>query len=318
MQSRCIENIPVNELNVLAVDDEPFNLEILSEWLVDWGMNVDTSENGQHALSLLATGKRRYHAILLDRMMPQMDGFEFLAALKQHPQWTGIPVVMQSASATVDEIQYAFAQGVWYYLCKPFDRRKLYSIIETAISDAMVHAQLRQLVKESSSPSATVSSDIQAFEVKTLTEAHDAAVKLACLTTKPEKVVVGLYELLQNAVEHGNLEIAYKEKTHLLYDHAWKDEIAARLGSSPYCDRTVNISVTATDAGLQYRIKDNGKGFKSDPYMRLQTHRAGDNHGRGIAIANNCSFARLEYRSGGTEVLAFAETFTDTTSGKAA
>ena len=311
MQSHCIENTPLNALNILAVDDEVFNLEILSEWLMDWGVNVDTAENGEQALSLLDAGRRQYHLLLLDRMMPGMDGFRLLAAVKQRPQCQNIPVVMQSASATVDEIQYAFAQDVWYYLCKPFDRRKLYSIIEAALRDTMVQAQLQKDVNALSQRFSTPVSEIPVWQVRTLTDARDAAVKLAQLSTKPEKVVVGLYELLFNAVEHGNLEISYTEKTRLLNDHAWKEEITSRLDRSPYCDRNARVAVCTKGDELHYLINDQGQGFKSDSYLTMQTHRAGDNHGRGIAIANNNSFLRLKYHAGGNEVLAVTDFKTD-------
>jgi CheY-like chemotaxis protein len=305
IENHGIESHPLNALNVLAVDDEVFNLEILSEWLTDWGVNIDTTDNGEQALSLMDTGERHYHLLLLDRMMPGMDGFKFLQTLRQRPQYKDMPVIMQSASATVDEIQYAFAQGVWYYLCKPFERRKLYSIIEAAMRDVTIHTHLRELVNESSFQPKPPANEIPVLEVKTLSEVCDVAVKLAQISDEPEKVVVGLYELLLNAVEHGNLEISYNEKTRLLNNHAWNEEIDARLNRSPYCDRRASIAVSALDAGLQYRIIDQGAGFRSDSYLQLQTYRAGDNHGRGIAIAKNCSFGRLEYRGCGNEVLAF-------------
>jgi CheY-like chemotaxis protein len=307
MQTFYIENIPLNALNILAVDDEVFNLEILAEWLIDWGVNVDTAENGEQALSMLDSGERHYHLLLLDRMMPGMDGFKLLAEVHRRPKWKELTVVMQSASATVDEIQAAFAQGVWYYLCKPFDRRKLYSIIEAAMTDAIIHTRLRQSIQELSDPASWHLDEIPPLEVRSLADAFDAAVKLAPLSAKPEKVVVGLYELLLNAVEHGNLEITYNEKTRLLNDRIWKEEISTRLSGSPYCDRSATVTARPGGGGLQYFIKDQGNGFKSEPYLQLQTYRAGDNHGRGIAIANNGCFTRLQYRGRGNEVLAVTD-----------
>lgn len=307
MHAIHLENTPLNELNVLAVDDEVFNLEILTEWLTDWGVTVDAVENAEHALSLLDAGERPYHILLVDRMMPVMDGFKFLAEVKQRPKWKDIPVVMQSASATVDEIQSAFARGVWYYLCKPFERRKLYSLIEAAIRDTIIHNQLRQDVKEFSSLPSPEVTEIPFQELRSLEEVRQAALKLSRLSVAPEKVVVGLYELLVNAIEHGNLEIGYSEKTRLLNDHLWEEEIATRLNKSPYCDRKASISVAMNGNELEYRIKDQGNGFRSNSYLQFQTHRAGDNHGRGIAIASKFSFTRLQYLGRGNEVLAVSQ-----------
>jgi CheY-like chemotaxis protein len=300
--ARLISNIPLESLNVLAVDDEAFNLEILSEWLLDCGIHVETAENGRQALAVLDTSARQFDAILLDRMMPEMDGFEFLAAMKAHSQWKDIPVIMQSAAATVDEVQYALTAGIWYYLSKPFERRKLFSIIETAVSDSMIRSQLSNLVSES--PRGEFNH--RPIELQTLAQAQEAAIRLAKLSAEPEKVVVGLYELLFNAIEHGNLEISYNDKTRLLNNHHWMEEIESRLRRAVYCDRAVKVSVNQTAHDIEYVIKDQGKGFRSKNYLQLQTHRAGDNHGRGIAFAKQFSFKRLEFLGTGNEVRAFS------------
>jgi len=292
--------IPPQSLHILAVDDEAFNLEILSEWLSDWGGYVATAENGQQALAVLDGARQPFDAILLDRMMPQMDGFEFLAAMKADPQWQDIPVIMQSAAATVEEVQYALAAGIWYYLSKPFDRRKLFSIIETAVTDSMIQRQLQKLVREAPA------SDIiqQPIELQSVEQAQHVAVQLARLSTQSDKVVVGLFELLLNAIEHGNLEIGYNDKTRLLNAHHWMEEIDSRLRHPAYCDRVVKVSVNETENEIEYVIKDQGQGFKSKHYLQLQTHRAGDNHGRGIAFAGQFSFERMQYQGVGNEVCA--------------
>jgi CheY-like chemotaxis protein len=293
--------IPLDSLNVLAVDDETFNLEILSEWLSDQGVTIATAENGRHALEVLQASGEGFDVILLDRMMPEMDGLEFLAALQTEPQWQSIPVIMQSAAATVDEVQTALDAGIWYYLSKPFERRKLFAMLETAVRDYRIQRRLRQYVQES--PGNT---DIEhCVEIQTMDQAKDAAVNLAKLSLLPEKTVIGLFELLVNAIEHGNLEIGYHEKTRLLTEHRWMEEIESRLHRTPYSDRIVRISVSEVENGVQYRIQDQGRGFKSKPYLQLQTHRAADNHGRGISFANRLSFDRLEFHATGNDVYAF-------------
>jgi CheY-like chemotaxis protein len=294
--------IPQQSLSILAVDDEAFNLEILSEWLLDWGVHIETAENGQQALAVLDATERPFDAILLDRMMPEMDGFEFLATVKALPQLKNIPVIMQSAAATVDEVQSALSAGIWYYLSKPFERRRLFSIIETAVTDSWVHKQLRKQVSESCRGEI----DLHPIELQTLTQAQEVAIRLAQFSAEPEKVVVGLFELLLNAIEHGNLEIGYNEKTRLLNNHQWMEEIESRLYSAPYRDRVVKVSVNETENDIKYIVEDQGKGFKSKFYMQLQTHRAADNHGRGIPFANKCSFERLEFFGAGNEVHAYS------------
>jgi CheY-like chemotaxis protein len=284
------------------VDDEIFNLEILSEWLSDQGINVTTAENGRHALEVLQDSGDGFDVILLDRMMPEMDGLEFLAELKARPQGQDTPVIMQSAAATVDEVQTALDAGVWYYLSKPFERRKLINLMETAVSDCRRHRRLRQLVNEAGN----AGSNPQIAEIQTLEQASQAAVSLAALSDNPQKTVTGLFELLINAIEHGNLEIDYREKTRLLNEQRWLEEIEGRLRRAPYSDRIARVSINQEENGIQYQIQDEGRGFKAKQYMQLQTHRAADNHGRGISFANQLSFASLQFQGIGNQVCAFA------------
>jgi len=292
---------PLESLRVLAVDDEAFNLEILTEWLTDQGMAVDTAENGRQALDALQTAHRAYDVILLDRMMPEMDGLEFLEAFNAQTLSRDIPVIMQSAAATVDEVQTALSAGVWYYLSKPFERRKLLTVMETAVRDFRTHAQLRHAANEIPLKEFTP----QTLRIQTPAQAVEAALSLASYSQQPAQTAVGLYELLFNAIEHGNLEIGYSEKSRLLNERRWLDEIESRLRRAPYSERVASVAVSKTADGIHYVIGDQGKGFKSKQYLQLQSHRAADNHGRGIAFAGRC-FDRLEYQGTGNQVSALA------------
>jgi CheY-like chemotaxis protein len=300
--TELFSKISLDTLNILAVDDEIFNLEILSEWLSDQGVNVTTAENGRHALEVLQGSNDGFDVILLDRMMPEMDGLEFLAEFKTRPQRQDTPVIMQSAAATVDEVQTALDAGVWYYLSKPFERRKLINMIETAVGDYRLHRQLRQLANETANNGAHG----QVTEIQNLEQAIQAAVNLATLSDNPQKTVTGLFELLLNAIEHGNLEIGYREKTRLLNEQRWLEEVELRLRRAPYSDRIARVSVIREENGIQYQIQDEGRGFKAKQYLHLQTHRAADNHGRGISFANQLSFTSLHYEGIGNQVCALA------------
>ncbi|HLA44246.1 MAG TPA: response regulator, partial [Aggregatilineales bacterium] len=85
------ENCPI-----LVVEDNDSTRQIIRDMLVSEGWEVIEAENGRIALERLRT-HRRPNLILLDLMMPEMDGFEFLEELRQHKEWQTIPVVVVTA-----------------------------------------------------------------------------------------------------------------------------------------------------------------------------------------------------------------------------
>jgi CheY-like chemotaxis protein len=86
----------------LVVEDDPVSRQLLRALLEKDGFTVGEAENGRVALERVAA--QRPEVILLDLMMPEMDGFEFVAALRQHHDWRAIPVVVVTAKdLTPDE-----------------------------------------------------------------------------------------------------------------------------------------------------------------------------------------------------------------------
>jgi PAS domain S-box-containing protein len=109
---------------VLVVDDDPAVVDLLNRSLVREGYQVRTASNGRDALALARELQPRL--ITLDVMMPSMDGWSVLTALKAEPTTRAIPVVMISI---VDDKQLAFALGAADYLTKPVDRGQLAEIL---------------------------------------------------------------------------------------------------------------------------------------------------------------------------------------------
>ena len=134
----------VNPINpsVLVVDDEIFNLEILSEYLSDEGYNVVSAEDGSKAWALLEGAPERFDVVLLDRMMPHMNGMEVLERIKGHPQLNMLPVVMQTAKAAPQDILEGLEAGAYYYLTKPFDKETMLAIVKTAVVDYKAYRTL--------------------------------------------------------------------------------------------------------------------------------------------------------------------------------
>ena len=113
---------------ILAVDDEPLNLMILKE-LFDDSHEIILVESGEEALEQL--GKNVPNLILLDVMMPGMDGIEVCKRIRANPEMKEVKIIMVSGKARDEDIQTGMEAGANHYLCKPFDMMELVDLVES-------------------------------------------------------------------------------------------------------------------------------------------------------------------------------------------
>lgn len=146
------------------------------------------------------------------------------------------------------------------------------------------------------------------YEVCTQLKEQDHTSDIPVICPDPDDVSTGLYELIVNAVEHGNLGIGYEEKSRLLDYNQWEQEVRDRLALDIYADRYVTIKVQSPSDEINFVIKDQGDGFECEEYLDFSTERATDCHGRGIAVANMVCFDHLQYQGNGNEVIATIHT----------
>ncbi len=126
-----LENL--NERHVLLVDDEASNIYALSSYLESKQMQVTVARNGQEVMALLHTGMQP-DVILLDMMMPVMDGYETLVAMKQENLLDKIPVIAVTARAMKGDKEKCLEAGAWDYVSKPVDLALLLTKISTHVS----------------------------------------------------------------------------------------------------------------------------------------------------------------------------------------
>lgn len=285
---------------ILSVDDDALNRDILTEYLTDGGYEVIEADDGDTALKLL-NEIDVIDAIVLDRMMPRLDGMEVLRAVKKDPRFADIPVIMQSAATAREQILQGIKAGVYYYLTKPYEDQMLLAIVAAALRDAAGKKSLRQEVIQQKRVLGLM--EQSRFRFRTLEEARNLAFLIANCFPEPEGAVYGLNEMLINAVEHGNLGITYSEKTQLVLTGRLFDEIGRRLALPENQNKWAYLSFEALEHELRVRIRDQGKGFDWRAYMEISPERATHPHGRGIATSRMMSFTSVEYLGCGNEVL---------------
>ena len=291
-----------NKKAVLVVDDDQFNLDLIEDYLSEEDIKIVSVNRGEKALSLLRESPEYFSAILLDRMMPGMNGMEVLAEIKSDEKLQRIPVIMQTAKTGNSSMLEGLKAGAHYYLSKPYGQQTLTAIVSTAIRDYQHHIELQETVKNSAQTLQMM--DKGQFVFKSIDEGRKLAALLANACPDPERIVFGLTELIINAVEHGNLGISYDEKTKLNLQDQWENLINSRL-SSPSCkDKTVTVDFERSNDEIVFLITDQGEGFEWKEYMEISPERAFDSHGRGIALANSISFNRIEYLERGNRVCA--------------
>jgi len=121
---------------VMVVEDEPENRLFIGLMLRTEGYDVVEAEDGPAAFELLQRESGRPDLILLDVMMPGLNGWQVFERLRQDARWAAIPVVMLTALAQRADVERAVELGVDGYLTKPFEPVDLIHTIEETLSDA--------------------------------------------------------------------------------------------------------------------------------------------------------------------------------------
>jgi DNA-binding response OmpR family regulator len=292
----------MNKICVLVVDDEPIARLLITENLRQEGYEVVEADSGAAAWHQIDANPGRFASILLDRLMPDMDGIEILRRLKKRGDMADVPVILQTGLTDDGDISDGLKAGAYYYLTKPFAPATLLAIVNAATRDYRSRRELEARVgRQTSMLSCLVEGR---FEFRSTDEALDLATLAANAAPEPARVVLGLSELMVNAIEHGNLGIGYQLKSRLLERGTFHDEIRRRQALPEFSARRAQLELQRSGHELSFVIRDTGNGFAWQDYLEISPERAFDTHGRGIAMSRMVSFDRLEYRGAGNEVYA--------------
>ncbi len=144
MAEQPLEALPTDCL--LVVDDQEANIQVLGSMLGKLGFEILPATSAAQALKHLAA--RRPDLILLDLLMPGMDGFDLCRRIQEHPMWADIPIIFLSAADDKNLIVRALESGGVDYITKPFNKLELVSRVRTHLMLKSTRDHLKQLAQD--------------------------------------------------------------------------------------------------------------------------------------------------------------------------
>ena len=115
--------------DILIVDDDMRNIFALSSVLEEYDMEISSTDNGRDAIKLLERDPE-VDIVLMDIMMPEMDGLETMREIRKIPACKELPIIAVTAKAMKGDRERCIEAGAWDYLSKPVDREQLLAVLK--------------------------------------------------------------------------------------------------------------------------------------------------------------------------------------------
>lgn len=141
MNNNITPGIDVESLSVLVVDDVPLNILLIKKMLSQYTFEIRTANGGQAALDAIA--QKMPNLVLLDLMMPGIDGFEVIRRLRADEKTKDLPIIILSALNSEQDISKGFQLGANDFINKPIIMEKLLSSVTTQINLQAAKAQAK-------------------------------------------------------------------------------------------------------------------------------------------------------------------------------
>ncbi len=195
--------------SILVVDDDMLNRIVLSTNLGEQGYEVATAENGREALEML--GQQRFDVVLLDLIMPEMDGYQVLERMKSDEVRREIPVIVISALDEMESIIRCIEMGATDYLPKPFDAALLRARLNASLASKRLRdielEYLEQVHHVIQAAGAVETGTFECDSLDPVAAREDALGQLARVFQKMARQVYAREQMLRQQVQELRIEI---------------------------------------------------------------------------------------------------------------
>jgi len=255
----------INHKNlILIVDDKPDNLQVLGHMLEKGGYEVLVAASGHNALEIAKISPPP-DLILLDIMMPDMDGFEVCRRLKDDPVLKQIPVIFISASGMTDQKLQAFHEGAVDYITKPFQSEEVMARVHTHLQLATIEELKREIAHRKSTEKALL--DLQGM-LSALTDE-------LCLTEERERrrIALALHDQVVQELALGKMKLDQTLKKGHISADAVVIDLQAILDDSMHNLRNLSTDLSPPllyEMGLRSAIEHLGERLAEKHGIRVE------------------------------------------------
>lgn len=286
--------------HLMIVEDETPILELIQEWVSEnTGYKVSSAASAVEALEKF--NFERPDVILSDIRMPNMSGQDLLHEIKRIDPT--VPFIMMSGHGDIEDTIEALRAGAQDFFQKPFKMGSLMSSIDRAFSQIeskeLTKVIYTYLAEENRKYKIPNDLKLVPHVINQLTAGllHDPGLDFG----EVEGIRAALHEMILNAIEHGNLEITYEEKSELMETpHGWWKEIEVRGADPKFSKRHVLINMHNSPQSICFTITDEGSGFDYEG-LPDPTELGHVLHGRGVLIAR-VHMDEVRYNEAGNQV----------------
>ncbi|MBZ8135425.1 response regulator [Afifella sp. IM 167] len=288
---------------VLLVDDDRAGLLAVGSQIEQLGYRVTTATNGAEAFTLLREDPSCADVVMTDRIMPILDGMGLTRRLKRERDTRSIPVIMLTGASEEQDVSGGIEAGAFYYLTKPPSEKLMAAVLSSALQEVARQRKLRSDLMDHQA--AFKSMQVMRFKLRMPEEVEPVVSMLASMHERPDRTIQGIYELVQNGIEHGVLRFGFKRKAELLREGRWQEALMERAHDPAYADGWVEATGMRREDGIYVSVKDNGPGFDWRAFLISDPSRAAAPCGRGISRAATFAFDRLTYDGSGKQVVGY-------------